>query len=81
MYLCMYVRSACRSLWYTVASSGHGIVDPAVAVCGSCYELRTCGVEAHVQDLIVVAPQSVHAGAAAHIPHLHNYVRLGQLSS
>ena len=54
----------------TVASSSHGVVDPAVSVSRGRDQLRTRGVEAHVQDLVVVAAQSVHAGAAAHVPHL-----------
>lgn len=35
-----------------------------------CMERRTGGVEGDVQNLVVVAPQRVYAGAAAYIPHL-----------
>ena len=62
-----------------MASSCHGVVDPTVAVCGGRDQLRTCGIEAHVQDLVVVATQRVHTGAATHVPHLP--IRSGLTSS
>lgn len=53
-----------------LAGPRHGVVDARRAVRGRCHELGACGVEAHVQDLVVVAAQSLHVLARGDVPDL-----------
>lgn len=53
-----------------LAGPVHGIEDPRRPVRASRYQLRPRGVEAHVQDLVIVTSERVHALPTGDVPHL-----------
>jgi len=52
-----------------LARAGVGVEDAAGAVGARGDQFGAGGVEGHVEDFVVVAPQGVHALAAGHVPY------------
>ena len=56
------------------ACASEHIVDPCRPISTSCGQLITCGVEASIQDFIVVAPKCFDTVPSSYIPKLASLI-------
>ncbi len=66
----MHNRYGMLKISYNVTGAGHGIINASGSICWGGCNLSPRSVIRDVEDLVIVAPQSVDARPALYVPDL-----------